>query len=714
MAVRLHRAAPAQSFLFRLSPLACACIAATAHAQQTPPPAEGQTMAPVVAKARAEASATVGGWGDVPLSQAPFQATVITSEQIRDRGVTRVSDALKTDPGVTDSYNTGGYYDSLTVRGFKLDNEYNYRRDGLPINARTVIGLENKENVEVLKGTSGIQAGTSAPGGLVNYVVKRPTAEPVRRVTLGWEQSDSLLGAVDLGQRFGTDDVFGVRLNVASARMRPQTNNDHGERYLAALAADWRVTRTTLIEVEAETGKQRQPSVPGFSMRGNSVPSPADPNINLNNQPWSQPMLFKSDTASVRITQNLNTDWRATLHAMTQQLKTDDRVAFPYGCTNTVTGETQTDRYCSDGTVDIADYRSENERRRTDALEFALYGKLKTGVIEHDVAGGLLRTRTRNRFYEQLWDGGGLGNDSGTAVLPAGTAWYYDQLDVNAATTEYFVRDALKLPQDWTVWLGLRHTELQRDTQSGLNSYTQSINTPSVAVTKQLASGTSVYASWGQGAESKSVPSLGGYTNSGAVLPVAKSTQTEVGVKAEYAGLSWGVALFQIERPEYGDIGGDLLRDGESVHRGIEANAGWRSGSWRLQGGVQYLHARRENSADPIVDGKRPVNVPQLTGTALVAYTVPQLAGLSLWSALRAESERQVTPNNDAQIGGYGLVDLGAKFVQKLDKRDLTWRAGVDNVFDRRAWRESPYEFSHVYLFPTEPRTFRLSLEASL
>jgi iron complex outermembrane recepter protein len=198
------------------------------------------------------------------------------------------------------------------------------------------------------------------------------------------------------------------------------------------------------------------------------------------------------------------------------------------------------------------------------------------------------------------------------------------------------------------------------------------------------------------------------------VLPVAKSTQKELGVKAEYASLSWGVALFQIDRPEYGDVGTDLLRDGESVHRGIEANAGWRSGSWRLQGGVQYLHARRENSANPAIDGQKPVNVPELTGTALVTYIVPQLTGLSLWTALRAESERQVTPTNDAQIGGYGLVDLGAKFIQKLDKSDLTWRAGVDNVFDRRAWRESPYEFSHVYLFPTKPRTFRLSLEANL
>jgi hypothetical protein len=44
----------------------------------------------------------------------------------------------------------------------------------------------------------------------------------------------------------------------------------------------------------------------------------------------------------------------------------------------------------------------------------------------------------------------------------------------------------------------------------------------------------------------------------------------------------------------------------------------------------------------------------------------------------------------------------------------LVWRAGVDNVVDRRAWQESPYQFSHVYLYPMTARTWRLSLQTDL
>ena len=38
----------------------------------------------------------------------------------------------------------------------------------------------------------------------------------------------------------------------------------------------------------------------------------------------------------------------------------------------------------------------------------------------------------------------------------------------------------------------------------------------------------------------------------------------------------------------------------------------------------------------------------------------------------------------------------------------------LDNVLDRRAWRESPYEFSHAYLFPLAPRTLRVSMQVDL
>ncbi len=165
-----------------------------------------------------------------------------------------------------------GYWDYLTVRGFVIDNRFNYRRDGLPINAETSIPLDNKARIEVLKGTSGLQAGTSAPGGLVNLVVKRPLELPLRSAEIGWRGDGSLLGAVDLSQRFGAGQAFGVRLNAAAEKLDPEVRSARGERHLLALAGDWRLGSATLIEAEVETSRRSQPSVPGFSLLGNRVP----------------------------------------------------------------------------------------------------------------------------------------------------------------------------------------------------------------------------------------------------------------------------------------------------------------------------------------------------------------------------------------------------------------------------------------------------------
>ena len=135
----------------------------------TPTPPAGpaatpaETLAPVRVTGRAPADASVAGWGDVPLSQAPLQATTIDAAQIRESGARRLSDLSRFDASVSDAYDTEGYIDYFTVRGFVIDNRFNYRRDGLPINAETSIPLDNKARVDILKGLSGMQAGTSAP-----------------------------------------------------------------------------------------------------------------------------------------------------------------------------------------------------------------------------------------------------------------------------------------------------------------------------------------------------------------------------------------------------------------------------------------------------------------------------------------------------------------------------------------------------------------------
>ena len=290
--------------------LCVALPALAAHAQTSTAPEAGATLPAVTVNATPGAAASdISGFGDVPLRELPMAITVVGPQQLQDSGARRLADLAAFDASVSDAYNSAGYWDFLTIRGFTLDNRFNYRRDGLPINAETSIPLDNKERVEILKGTSGIQAGTSAPGGLVNLVVKRPTEQDLRDVRLEMSSRSSLLATVDIGGRAGVDQAFGYRLNVAQERLRPLTRNLDGERSLVALATDWRVSRDTVVDAELEWSRKSQPSQNGFSLLGEQLPAPVNPRLNLNNQPWSQPSVFEAFTGGLRIEQALGTQW---------------------------------------------------------------------------------------------------------------------------------------------------------------------------------------------------------------------------------------------------------------------------------------------------------------------------------------------------------------------------------------------------------------------
>jgi iron complex outermembrane receptor protein len=124
--------------------------------------------------------------------------------------------------------------------------------------------------------------------------------------------------------------------------------------------------------------------------------------------------------------------------------------------------------------------------------------------------------------------------------------------------------------------------------------------------------------------------------------------------------------------------------------------------------------AGREGSQTAGIHGRDPTNVPATTLKLQVSYEVAQITGLSLQAGLVHESRRMALPDNSASIPGHEHVDIGARYQTQSRAGTLTWRAGIDNLFDERAWRESPYQFGHAYLFPLQPRTVRVSLQVDL
>lgn len=699
-----------------------------AWAQAASPAATADPTLKAVTVQERSAAPTAGvvGLGDTPLARTPVSAAVIDAAQIEASGAKRLADLIKFDSSVGDAYNSGGYWDYLTVRGYVLDNRYNFRREGLPISAETSIGLENKSRVEILKGTSGIQAGTSAPGGLVNYAVKRPTDDDLRALRVEVDQRGGTLGAVDLGGRFGNDKVFGYRLNVAAERIRSYADGNDGNRQLAALAMDWRTAPGTLLSAEVEYSRRAQPSITGLSLLGTTLPAP-NPRLNTNTQPWVQPVVLNGLTGSVKFEQALNADWRWSAQLGTQRLKSDDRTAFPFGC-SAANGDYYADRFCPDGSYDLYDYRSDNERRTTTAAQLQLNGKVRTGAIAHEVGFGVLRSRTRDRFQQQAYNYVGTGNLATLPTFAPDPTLTGENTNRDETSTELSAFDRIAWNSRFSTWLGLRHTQLDRDSVrtdgSRPTAYSRGLTTPWLAASFALTDAQMLYASWGQGAESQVVPNKASqYSNAGEALPLVKSRQWEIGLKGAAEALGWQIAYFDIDRPVTNLDACNRLGitpcagayDGNAEHRGIEASAQYSRGAWRAGGGVTLLHARRSGStAEPYVNGQKPTNVPDWTLRALAAYRFAALPGLELEAGLSHEGRRNVTPDASITLPAWTRVDAALRYDTRLNGVKTTWTLAVDNLADRRFFRESPYQFGHVYLFPAAPRTVRVALQAAL
>ena len=709
--------------------IAIISIASPVWSQQgttTAPPVV--TLKPVVISERtASPPADVTGFGDLPLKDVPISATVIGREQLQATGARRLADLTRFDSSVSDAYNAPGYWDFLSIRGFVLDNRFNYRREGLPISAETAIPLDNKERIEILKGTSGIQAGTSAPGGLVNYVVKRPTAQNLRDVRLEISGNGSVLAGADLGGRFGENQAFGYRLNVVQEELRPVTNNLNGKRSLVSLAADWRISNDSVLEAEMEWSHKSQPSQAAYSLLGSTLPAPVDPRLNLNNQPWSQPSEFDALTGSIRFEQAINKDWRWSMQVGSQQLKTDDRLAYGFGCG----AENNFDRYCSNGTYDLYDYRSENEQRTQQAASLNLKGKLTTGTVTHDLGFGLQTSTVRNRYQMQAYNYVGTGNVAGTAVVPADPSLTGQNTNRDERSVALSVQDAIRWNDRFTTWLGLRSTSLQRDSVrtngSRPTTYSDNISTPWLAASYALGGGQTAYASYGEGVESQVVPNRAAqYTNAGVALPALKSRQVELGMKGENrqvnALLSWQVALFRIVRPmtnleDCNNLGLTPClgqNDGEAVHSGVEASTQWNSGPWRLNGGVTVINAVRQGSTvNPGANGKRPTNVPDYVLRAQAAWRVGGVPGMELQAGLSHEGPRAVLADGSISLPSWTRLDAGVRYDTRMGNTPTTWTLGVENLLDNRYWQESPSQYGHVYLYPGASRTLRLAMQAS-
>jgi iron complex outermembrane receptor protein len=71
-------------------------------------------------------------------------------------------------------------------------------------------------------------------------------------------------------------------------------------------------------------------------------------------------------------------------------------------------------------------------------------------------------------------------------------------------------------------------------------------------------------------------------------------------------------------------------------------------------------------------------------------------------------------PDESVMLPAWTRFDASLRYETKISGTATAWTLGIDNLANKRYWKESPYQFGHVYLYPGAPRTVRLSVTAAL
>jgi iron complex outermembrane receptor protein len=188
---------------------------------------------------------------DTALVEAPRSISIATRQQMDDRNVQNLDDAVRYMPGiVASSYGSDTRADWLRVRGF----EPTQFLDGLPLPKGTYANPKqetwNLDRLALLRGPASSVYGQTPPGGLLDMVSRRPTAEDSHEIQLQYGSDNQR--QINFANTGKIDDEGQFLYSLSGVVRDSGTQIDHvdNKRYNIAPSLTWNIdedTRFTLL-----------------------------------------------------------------------------------------------------------------------------------------------------------------------------------------------------------------------------------------------------------------------------------------------------------------------------------------------------------------------------------------------------------------------------------------------------------------------------------
>lgn len=589
---------------------------------------------------------------DTSILDTPRSVSVVTQQQIQDRGARDITQALQYTAGVASTGGNDNRGDWLRVRGFEPTIFLDGMQDHFGYYNNTRIDPFLLSSIAVLKGPSAMLYGNGSVGGIVNQVSKLPDPNAPNIVQLQVGSHSLFQSSIDYNGDLGGDGKLLYRLVGLGRTADGQIDYSKDDAVAFMPSLTWLPnddTRITLLGLyqKNDTSPYIQFLSPygtlysaGAFANGDRLPMDVfigEPSFNT----WEA----SRSAVTLMGDHRFNEVW--SVSGSLRYSKSDlyyEQLWWAYD-------NYETGRYNPDGTINRSGERADNSSRSWIGDVHAS-ARFTLGPTQHDAMVGAAFTDGSFTYNSGLATANGPidpFNPVYTGMLDRGTistypAYSFDQQSV-------YAQDSIGW-RGFTLQLGARYDWVQQEAQdwyapdSPQDLDDKQLST-SVALLYALDNGVTPYLSYSESFFQETV----GTDARGNPFKPTRGKQYEAGVKYQPAGTSslLTAAVFEITKsnmlvvdpnnPNYS------VQEGEAKSRGFElgAQAEWRGLS--IDASYAYLDTEGE-------DGSRIAGVPQNQASAWLQYAADgRLAGLT---------------------AGFGVRYVGATYASGVETPDVT------------------------------------------
>jgi iron complex outermembrane receptor protein len=612
---------------------------------------------------------------DTPLVETPRSISVVTREEIEQRGATDLIQATRYSSGV----NTGGFgfdprFDQIYIRGIETTTSGDFR-DGLrqPVMTYGTFTTEvyTLDRVEVLKGPVSVMYGAASAAGIVNKISKLPLKEPHREVELQYGTIGRKQAAFDFGGPVGESDEMYYR--VVGLVREGETNFDNqDDRYLLQPSFTWEPTESTKLTVYGLAQKSEGES-----------------------SAWT----YKNDGEITRVSDPDYDYQKVRQYQLGYQLEHEFDNGLTFRQNARVSDLDLTARYVDrttlyapvpGGPADSWSTAAVTDNVRAFQIDNQLQAKFDTGPISHTVLAGLDYTGVNSDFADGY--GYTLPSDIGSAPSPALTGFTGNDL----RQAGMYAQEQAEIG-NWRFVGGLRYDWLHQETTDKVAG--TSAEKDDGALSGQVGllylfdNGIAPYVSYG----TSFVPSTERSAGAG-VLDPTDGRQIEAGIKYQPDGENFSLStavyrLVETGKPQYAGASGPIYiyeNSGENTFTGfeVEARKTFDNGI-SLIAAYTYTHGEITGNLDGSIIGNTPTTTPRHVASLWVNYAAPEetaIGGLSIGGGVRAMSTSYTDDYNTAENAGVAYFDASLSYdfgAKSPDLKGLSLAVAATNLANR-------------------------------